>query len=83
MKISTEKENYVSREPLRCKLTVKDRPIEQMMEVEFLDVQTTSSGMSLHEAKEQIIMANGGLRQITKSNKPRKAGCVNYSALSK
>ena len=55
MKISIPKKKAkaVSKEPVRCKLEINGRIVEQVMEFNYLGVNVTSSGNLVKEIKTQ------------------------------
>lgn len=57
----------IAKDPLRCKLAIENKPIEQVMQLKYLGTTITSSGMSLQEVKDQVTKAN------------RIAGCLNHA----
>lgn len=74
MEISTPKTKtlVISKEPIRCKLVVEDRPVEQVMAVEYLGVRITSNQDRNRETREQTSKAariSGALRDIIWNNR--------------
>ncbi|XP_045461986.1 uncharacterized protein LOC123672057 [Harmonia axyridis] len=74
MEISTTKTKslVVSKEPIRCKLVVEDRPVEQVMRVAYLGVQISSNQDRTGEIKDQANKAariSGALRDLVWNNK--------------
>jgi hypothetical protein len=56
----------ISNEPLRCKLEIDGRMVEQVMEFSYLGVNIISSGNLIYEIETQAQRA------------ARVAGCLNY-----
>ena len=74
MQISTEKTKSLtlSREPVRCKLAVSNKSIEQVMSFNYLGVNITSNQNSTTEVKSQArnaSMISGALRDVIWRNK--------------
>ncbi|XP_045480943.1 uncharacterized protein LOC123685328 [Harmonia axyridis] len=74
MEISNAKTKSLvaSKEPIRCKLVLEDRPIEQLMSVAYLGVQITANQDRTKEIKDQTNKAariSGALRDIIWNNK--------------
>ncbi|XP_045479803.1 uncharacterized protein LOC123684554 [Harmonia axyridis] len=74
MLISTEKTKslVISKDPIRCKLVVNDRIIEQVMNIKYLGVEITSDGNNNKEARQQVMKGariSGYLRDVTWKNK--------------
>lgn len=69
MKISPEKLKcmVISKEPIRCKLEIDTKIIEQVMKFEYLGIPISSYSELDREVQQQIIKAN------------RVAGCLNYT----
>lgn len=69
MMISTEKTQsmVISKEPIKCKLMVNDKTIEQVMAYKYLGIETSSDRNIIKEVQAQTNKANrisGYLRDI-------------------
>jgi len=74
MEISVEKTKsmVISREPIRCKLVVYDKIIEQVMSFKYLGIETTSTRSLFNEVRSQANNASrisGYLRDTIWNNK--------------
>lgn len=74
MVISTEKTQsmVISKEPIKCKLMVNDKTIEQVMIYKYLGIETSSDRNIIKEVQAQTNKANrisGYLRDIIWRNK--------------
>lgn len=67
MIISTEKTKtiVITKEPIRCKLEIENKIIEQLMDFKYLGINLSSYGDLVSEVKEQVTKAS------------RVAGCLN------